>query len=239
MDTPISKRTDVHAGTNGHDGHENGNANGNANGNGVHATPVTKKPSLDFGAAWDYAPAPEARDHAKIQPRYELFIGGQWHAPKSGTYFPTINPSDETTLSEVADANEADVDLAVQAARKAYDTVWSKMRGSERAKYIFRIARALQEKSRELAVVETLDGGKPIKESRDVDLPLAASHFFLPRGLGGQARLRVPRTYGASARRRGGRSFRGTSRCSWPRGRSRRRWRAETPWSSSRPRRRR
>ena len=139
-------------------------------------------PALDFGHAWDYAPAPEATDHVKILPRYELFVGGKWRAPKSGKYFPTVSPSTEQVLSEVAEANAADVDLAVKAARQAYERVWSKMKGSERAKYIFRISRAIQEKARELAIVETMDGGKPIKESRDVDVPLAAAHFFYHAG---------------------------------------------------------
>ncbi len=139
-------------------------------------------PALDFGHAWDYAPAPEATDHVKIQPRYELFIGGKWRAPKSGKYFQTISPSTEQVLSEVAEGNAADVDLAVRAARQAYDKVWSKMKPAERAKYIFRISRAIQEKARELAIVESMDGGKPIKESRDVDVPLAAAHFFYHAG---------------------------------------------------------
>src|SRR5438445_11257729 len=125
--------------------------------------------ALDFGHAWDYAPAPEARDHVTIQPRYELFLGGKWVAPKSGKYFATVSPSSEETLAEVAEANAADVDDAVRAARTAYDKYWSKMPGSERAKYIFRITRAIQEKARDVAIVESLDGGKPIKESRDVD----------------------------------------------------------------------
>src|SRR5215475_7751171 len=138
--------------------------------------------ALDFGHAWDYAPAPEATDHVKVQPRYELFIGGKWRAPKSGKYFDTISPSTEGKLAEIAEASQADVDDAVFAARAAYDKHWSKMRGSERAKYVFRIARAIQEKSRELAIVESMDGGKPIKESRDVDIPLAAAHFFYHGG---------------------------------------------------------
>ncbi|HEY6462998.1 MAG TPA: aldehyde dehydrogenase family protein [Polyangiaceae bacterium] len=138
--------------------------------------------ALDFGRAWEYAPAPEATDHVTIAPRQELFVGGKWVAPRSGKYFDTINPATEDKLAEVAEADERDVDDAVQAARRAYDRVWSKMPGKERAKYVFRIARALQEKARELAIVESLDGGKPIKESRDVDVPLAAAHFFYHAG---------------------------------------------------------
>jgi aldehyde dehydrogenase (NAD+) len=139
-------------------------------------------PALDFGSAWDYAPAPEAIDHVRIAPRQELFIGGRWQAPRSGRYFDTVSPSTEDKLAEVAEADERDVDDAVRAARLAFDKYWSKMRPGERAKYVFRIARALQEKSRELAIVESMDGGKPIKESRDVDLPLAAAHFFYHAG---------------------------------------------------------
>lgn len=137
---------------------------------------------LDFGKQWEYAPAPEASDHVKLQSRYELFIGGEWRAPKSNKYFATINPATESQIAEVAEADAADVDMAVKAARVAYEKHWGKMRGAERAKYIFRIARALQEKARELAIVESMDGGKPIKESRDVDLPLAAAHFFYHAG---------------------------------------------------------
>ncbi len=139
-------------------------------------------PALDFGKAWTYAPAPEAVDHVKIAPRYELFVGGRWRAPHSGKYFDTTSPSTEQKLAEIAEADERDVDDAVQSARRAYDKYWSKMRPSERAKFVFRIARAIQEKSRELAIVESMDGGKPIKESRDVDLPLAAAHFFYHAG---------------------------------------------------------
>jgi aldehyde dehydrogenase (NAD+) len=139
-------------------------------------------PALNFGSAWSYAPAPEATDHVKIRPRYELFIDGAWQPPRSGRYFDTISPSSEAKLAEVAEASEADVDAAVQAARRAYEGVWSRMKPIERGKYIFRIARRIQEKARELAVVESLDGGKPIKESRDVDVPLAAAHFFYYAG---------------------------------------------------------
>ncbi len=139
-------------------------------------------PALEFGRAWEYAPALEGTDHVTIAPRYELFIGGKWRAPERGKYFATVSPSTEQVLSEVAEASPQDVDDAVKAARLAYDKYWGKMRGAERAKYIFRIARAIQEKARELAIVESMDGGKPIKESRDVDVPLAAAHFFYHAG---------------------------------------------------------
>ncbi|MEZ4816343.1 MAG: aldehyde dehydrogenase family protein, partial [Bdellovibrionota bacterium] len=131
---------------------------------------------------WALAPAPESADHVKINGQYELFINGKWQKPKSGKYFDTINPANEKVLARIAEANEADVDAAVKAARKAYDTVWSKMPASERAKYIYRIARLLQEKAREFAVIESMDGGKAIRESRDVDVPLAAAHFFYYAG---------------------------------------------------------
>ena len=142
----------------------------------------TAEHTLEFGKAWDYAPAPEATDHVHLAKRYELFIGGKWVAPHSKTYFPTISPSTEKKLADIAEADAADVDAAVRAARHAYDKYWSKMPGSERAKYLFRIARAIQEKARELAIVESMNGGKPIKESRDVDVPLAAAHFFYHAG---------------------------------------------------------
>lgn len=118
----------------------------------------------------------------QLKDQYELFINGQWQAPKAKKYFATINPSDESHLSNIAWATEADVDLAVKAARNAYENVWSKLSGAERGKYLFRIARLMQEKARELAVLETLDGGKPIKESRDIDIPLACNHFFYYAG---------------------------------------------------------
>jgi len=129
-----------------------------------------------------YAPAPEGADHFEVKKRYQLFIGGKWTAPSTKRYFETINPATEKSLAEVAEAGKADVDRAVKAARKAYNTVWSKMPGHERGKYLFRIARLLQERAREFAVLETMDGGKPIRESRDVDIPLAAAHFFYNAG---------------------------------------------------------
>ena len=131
---------------------------------------------------WTYAPSPEATDHIRLKPRYEQFIGGKFVAPASGKYFTTANPADEKVIAEVAEGSAEDVDRAVKAARKAYDGVWSKMKPAERGKYVYRIARRIQERARELAIVESLDGGKPIKESRDVDLPLAAAHFFYYAG---------------------------------------------------------
>ncbi|MBB5140079.1 aldehyde dehydrogenase (NAD+) [Thermocatellispora tengchongensis] len=128
----------------------------------------------------EYAPAPESRDVVEIKPSYGLFINGEF-VEGGGTPFKTVNPADEQALAEVACADEADVDRAVQAARKAFG-VWSALPGAERAKYLFRIARIIQERARELAVLETLDNGKPIRESRDVDLPLVAAHFFYYAG---------------------------------------------------------
>jgi len=145
------------------------------------ALPVSER-RLSFGDKWSYAPAPEAHDYIKLQKRYSLFIGGKFVAPRSGKYFDSINPATEEKLAEIAEANTRDVDLAVKAARKAYKKVWSKMSGRERGKFLFRIARLIQEKSRELAVLETMDGGKTIKESRDIDLPLVAAHFFYYAG---------------------------------------------------------
>src|SRR5437764_143894 len=143
--------------------------------------PVSER-RLSFGDKWGYAPAPEAHDYIKLQKRYPLFIGGKFVAPKSGKYFDSINPATEEKLAEIAEANARDVDFAVKSARKAYKNVWSKMPGRERGKFLFRIARLIQEKSRELAVLETMDGGKTIKESRDIDLPLVAAHFFYYAG---------------------------------------------------------
>jgi aldehyde dehydrogenase (NAD+) len=130
----------------------------------------------------EYAPAPEATDHVTLRADHGLLIGGRWVAPASERRFKTINPATEEVLAEVAEAGEEDVDAAVKAARAAYTKVWSRMSGAERAKYLYRIARILQERARELAVLETMNGGKPIKESRDVDVPLAAAHFFYHAG---------------------------------------------------------
>ncbi len=137
---------------------------------------------LTHGTKWDYAPAPEDAKAYTIAPRHELFINGKFVAPASGNYFDSINPATEEKLTEIAAANAQDVDAAVKSARRAYDKVWGKMPGRERGRYLYRIARIIQEKARELAVLETMDGGKPIKESRDIDLPLVAAHFFYHAG---------------------------------------------------------
>src|SRR4051794_1305599 len=129
---------------------------------------------------FEYAPAPESRDIVDIKPSYGLFIGGEF--VDAATSFKTVNPASEEVLAEIAEADAADVDRAVAAARAAYDGVWSRMPAAERAKYIFRIARIIAERSRELAVLESIDNGKPIRESRDVDIPLVAAHFFYYAG---------------------------------------------------------
>jgi aldehyde dehydrogenase (NAD+) len=157
-----------------------------------HGVVPLKERRLNFGCKWDYAPAPEDSRNYVIAPRHELFINGKFVAPASGKYFPSINPATEQTLTRIASANAQDVDSAVAAARRAYDRVWSKMPGRERGKYLYRIARIIQEKSRELAVLETIDGGKTIKESRDVDLPLAAAHFFYHAGWADKLKYAFP-----------------------------------------------
>jgi aldehyde dehydrogenase (NAD+) len=140
------------------------------------------KHTLDFGKALTYTAAPESTAHIRLKKQYELFIDGAWVKPAKGIYFDSVSPSTEEVLARVAEADASDVDKAVKAARKAYDTVWSKMPARERGKYIYRIARIIQERARELAVIESMDGGKPIRESRDVDVPLAANHFFYYAG---------------------------------------------------------
>ena len=135
---------------------------------------------METPVSFEYAPAPESRAVVSIKPKYGHFIGGKFVA--GSKHFPTINPATEEVLSHIALAGKADVDAAVKAARKAYTTTWSKMSGKERGKYLFRIARIMQERAREFAVLETLDNGKPIRESRDVDVPLAAAHFFYHAG---------------------------------------------------------
>src|SRR6476659_2693166 len=139
---------------------------------------------------WDYAPAPESPDHVRLRDSYGLFIGGEFVEPRDGHRVPSVSPATEEPVAEVAFAGEADVEAA-----RAAQPKWAKLPGRERAKYLFRVARLIQERARELAIVESMDGGKPIRESRDVDVPLAAAHFFhyagwadkLSYGMGGRA----------------------------------------------------
>ncbi len=158
----------------------------------THSVVPLKERRLTFGEKWEYAPAPEDHKSYAIAPRHELFINGKFVTPSSGKYFESLNPATEEKLTEIAAANAEDVDSAVKAARHAYAKVWSKMPGRERGKYLYRIARIIQEKSRELAVLETMDGGKTIKESRDVDLPLVAAHFFYYAGWADKLKYAFP-----------------------------------------------
>jgi aldehyde dehydrogenase (NAD+) len=159
-----------------------------------------KQDRAPIPAGWEYASAPESREIVTLREGYGHFVGGEWIEPKE-TYV-TIDPSSEEPLAEVGQATDEEVQLAVRAAREAYDNGWSALGGSERAKYLFRIARILQERSREFAVLESLNGGKPIRESRDVDLPLAAAHFFYYAGwadkLGYAFPNRTPRPLGVA-----------------------------------------
>ncbi|MFM7719267.1 MAG: aldehyde dehydrogenase family protein [Actinomycetota bacterium] len=152
--------------------------------------------------SWEYAPAPESASIVDIRDRYDLWIGGRWVEPKDGGSFATVNPATEEHLATVAEGGPADVDAAVAAAREAFEGGWRDLPGTERAKYLYRIARQLQERAREFAVLETIDGGKPIRESRDLDLPLAAAHFFHHAGwadkLGYAFPGRTPRPLGVA-----------------------------------------
>jgi aldehyde dehydrogenase (NAD+) len=136
---------------------------------------------MDDQIAWDYAPAPESRDIANLRPSYRMFVDGAF-VDGAGEPLKTVNPATGEVLAEVATASAEDVDRAVRAARQAYDGVWGRMQGAERAKYLFRVARMIAERARELAVLESLDNGKPIRESRDVDVPTASAHFFYHAG---------------------------------------------------------
>jgi aldehyde dehydrogenase (NAD+) len=147
-------------------------------------------PTLTFGGKWNYAPAPESTDHFTIEPRQGLFSNGAFVQPK-GEWLAVVNPATEAVLAEVPQAGAREVDAAVTAARKAF-TGWSKLPGEVRARYLFRIARLIQERARELACLETMNGGKPIRESRDVDVPLAAAHFFHHAGWADKLELCFP-----------------------------------------------
>ena len=152
---------------------------------------ASSKRDLPFGGVWNYAPSKEGTDHFVVEKRYGHFIGGEFRAPKAGKYFATVNPATEQPICEVAQGTEADVDAAVAAAKKALPA-WRKLSGEARGRYLFRIARIVQERARELACLETMDGGKPIRESRDVDVPLAAQHFFYHAGWADKLDLAFP-----------------------------------------------
>lgn len=144
--------------------------------------PTSPNSKLDFASVWEYAPAPESAHLLKLKKKYDLFIGGKFVKPSDGKYFKSINPANGETVAEFAEASDKDVDKAVKAARKAYNEVWSKLSAKDRSKYIYKLARMMQERAREFAIAESLDGGKPIRESRDIDIPLAAAHFFYYAG---------------------------------------------------------
>ncbi len=144
--------------------------------------PTKNTIKLKFESSRNFSPAPESLSAVKIKERYELFINGKFEEPHSKKYYDTINPANEKKLSLIAEADNTDVSKAVSAARNCYEKTWKKMPGKERGKYIYRIARMIQERAREFAVIETLDGGKPIRESRDFDVPAAANHFFYYAG---------------------------------------------------------
>jgi len=153
--------------------------------------PHDRPPHLTFGSAWDYAPAPESLE-PPLRKQYGLFRDGEFVEPREGRHFWSVNPATGKRLARIARAGDADVDAAVRSARRAYEETWGPMPPAERGKYLFRIARLLQEKARELAVLESMDGGKPIRESRDVDLPLAAAHFFYYAGWADKLDWAVP-----------------------------------------------
>jgi len=146
---------------------------------------------------FEYAPAPESRAIVDLKSSYGLFIGGEF-VDGSGHAFKSVSPATEEVLAEVSEATEADVDRAVAAARRAYTRTWSKMSGAQRSKYLFRIARIIQERARELAVLESLDNGKPIRESRDVDIPLVAAYFFYYAGWADKLEYALPHRRGAT-----------------------------------------
>ncbi|MBS3992901.1 MAG: aldehyde dehydrogenase family protein [Bacteroidetes bacterium] len=143
---------------------------------------MKKEHKIDFSSDWKLNPAPESTSTIKLKEKYDLFINGKFVVPSTGEYFNTINPANENVLAKVAVASESDVDLAVKSAKNALDKTWGKLSGKERGKYIYRIARIIQERSREFAIIESMNGGKAIRESRDVDVPLAAAHFFYYAG---------------------------------------------------------
>ena len=172
---------------------------------------MTSSAETRTSIVWDYSPAPESTDHVRLRDRYGLFVDGDFRDPADGRYVATINPATEEPLAEVAFGGPQDVLAAIESARSAAPK-WAALQPLERGKYLFRIARLIQERARELAVVETMDGGKPLRESRDIDIPLAAAHFFHYAGWADKLRYGVA---SREVRRSGwsGRSCPGTSRC--------------------------
>ena len=146
---------------------------------------------ININKNWKYDESIESTSHIKLKDKYELFIGGEFVKPLSKKYFKTINPATNECISKIAQANDKDIDKAVKSARKAFES-WSKLDPKERGKYIFRIARMIQERSKEFAIIESIDGGKPIRESRDIDIPLAANHFFYYAGLADKLEYAFP-----------------------------------------------
>src|SRR5699024_10664727 len=144
--------------------------------------PSSPSSKLNFDGPWQYDVAPQSSESIEIRDQYGLFIDGKFQEPEKGRYLSSINPATEEELSSIAEATQQDVDKAVKAAHKAYVKIWSTMEASDRGKYIFRLARLIQERAREFAIIESMDGGKPIRESRDIDIPLAAAHFFYYAG---------------------------------------------------------
>ncbi len=156
--------------------------------------PTSPNSKLDFQSVWEYAPAPESTDFAQVDEQYNLFIGGKFIKPSKGRYFKSTNPATGEVVSEFAEATQKDIDKAVKAARKAYKGTWSQISAKERGKYIYRLARMIQERAREFAVLESIDGGKPIRESRDIDVPLAAAYFFYYAGWADKLEYAFPGT---------------------------------------------
>ena len=147
---------------------------------------------FDFASFWEYSDAPESSDFVEISEKYGHFIGGKFVKPAKGRYMTSINPATGEPLTQFAEGTSEDIDKAVKSARKAYEKIWSKLSGRERGKYIYRLARMIQERSRELAITESLDGGKPIRESRDVDVPLSAAYFFYYAGWADKLKYAFP-----------------------------------------------
>jgi aldehyde dehydrogenase (NAD+) len=149
--------------------------------------------NIDLNKIWNYTTANESKDHILLKEKYDLFINGKFVKSNSRKYFNSVNPATDEIIAKISEANKEDIDLAVKAANSAFKS-WSKLKAKERAKYIFRIARMIQERAKEFAVIESMDGGKPIRESRDIDIPLAANHFFYYAGWADKLEYAFPNT---------------------------------------------